>query len=173
MKKNQQSLLKVAHVSKAHGLKGEIFIRPLNIRTEWPRPLKEIIIGTTVFSVQNYSLHKEGMIFKLDNCQTKREAEALKSQAVFLPKKLFKSRKGEGIYLAELLSFCVELLDQVPIGTVHSFQSNSFQDFLLVQPKGEQKLIPVPFVKTYIRKIHFSEKKIILNLPPDFLDNFS
>ena len=56
-------LLKIAYVSKAHGLKGEIFIRPLSEEPHWPHPIKKIFIGDSVFSVQNYSHHKSGVLF--------------------------------------------------------------------------------------------------------------
>lgn len=173
VKKNKKSLLKVAHVSKVHGIKGEVFIRPLNSQAEWPQPIKEIVIGDLLFSVQKYSRHKEGMIFKLDKCQTRQEAEALKSQAVYLSKEIFKSKKSEGFYLMELKSFFVEVAGEGVIGVVDSFQSHSSQDFLLVKAEGKKDLIPVPFAGDYVQEINFSKKNLILNLPENFLDIFS
>ena len=122
----------MAYVSKAHGIKGEVFIRPLNNLTDWPHPIKKIIIRESALSVQKYSFHKEGMIFKLQNCDTRLSAEALKAQPVFLPKRIFKSKKGERIYLAELLSFHVVVSGRGEIGRVQSFQSYKDQDFLIV-----------------------------------------
>ena len=133
--------LKVAYVSKAHGIKGEIFVRPLNNLPDWPQPIKEIIIGESAFPVQKYSFHKEGIIFKLQNCETKLSAETLKAKPVFLPKKLFKSKKGEKIYLAELLSFHVVVSGHGKIGQVQSFQSYKDQDFLLVEQKKKKSEI--------------------------------
>lgn len=172
-KKNKAPLLKVASVSKVHGIRGEIFVRPLNKHADWPQPLKEIFIGNQVFPVQKYSPHKEGIIFKLKDCDTRQSAETLKTQSVFLPKKLFKSKKGEAIYLAELQSFSVEILGQGSIGTVQAFQSDKFQDILLIQLKGTKKLITVPFTKEYLQHIDFSKKKLVLNLPKNFLEIFS
>ncbi len=166
-------LLKVAYVSKAHGIKGEVFICPLNSRPDWPHPLREVIIGGAVFSVQKYSPHKNGLIFQLEGCQTRPAAEALKAQAVFLPKKLFKSAKGERLYLAELLSFRVEVSGQGPIGSVQSFQSSGAGDFMLVKQRGKETAILIPFVAAYIKDICFLKKALTLNLPENFLEIFA
>ena len=174
MKKSKsQSLLKIAYVSKAHGIKGELFVRPLNAQFHWPHSIKEIIIGDTVFPVQKYSAHKEGMILKLDHCETRSSAEALKGQPVFLPKKLFKSKKGENIYLAELLSFHVEVSGYGNIGMIQSFQSDKHQDFLLVKKRNSPNQILIPFKEHYIKDIQFSKKTLILDLPDNFLEVFS
>ena len=133
--KNKSQFLKVAYVSKAHGIKGEIFVCPFNIKAEWPQPLREIFIGESAFSVKKYSHHKEGIIFELENCHSRQEAESLKAQFVFLPAKNFKSNKGEEIYLAELTSFCVELLGQGEIGNIQSFKSDKFQGFFTCYTK--------------------------------------
>lgn len=176
MKTNKPELLKIAYVSKAHGIKGEIFVSPLNSNPDWPNPVKEIFIGDSTskaFSVKKYSPHKKGMIFELDNCQSRQAAEKLKFQSVFLPKKLFKSKRGERIYLAELISFHVEILNQGDIGEIRAFQSNKHQDFLIVQHNKTSSETLIPFVSSYIKNIDFSKKKIVLNLPKDFLKTFT
>ena len=165
-------LLKVAYVSKAHGLKGEIFIRPLHKDSHWPHPIKKIFIGDSVFSVQNYSQHKGGMILKLDDCHSRSSALALKGQAVFLSKGLFKSKRGENFYLAELTSFQVEILGRGELGAIQSFQSDKFQDFLLVQREGQKAALPIPFVASYIKEISFDKRKLVLDLPVNFLKIF-
>ena len=199
----------MAFVLKAHGIKGEIFICPFNINSEWPHPIKEIFIEDSLFSVKKYSKHKNGLIVELENCQTRSSAEALKSQSVFLPKELFESKKGDKIYLTELTSFSVKVLGQGKIGTIQSFQSDKYQDFLIVQldahldardkktnldardkktnsdardkktnsdardKKTNSDQILIPFVKSYIKDINFSEKTILLELPKDYLQTFS
>ena len=160
-------------MSKAHGIKGEIFVRPLNAYPDWPHPIDEIVIGDSTFSVQRYSRHKEGIIFKLDQCQTRSLASSFKAQPVFLPKKFFESKKGRRIYLAELISFCVEVLGHGEIGNIQSFQSHKLQDFLLVQQNDKEDPILIPFVPAYIKDIHFSKKRLILDLPENFLKIFT
>ena len=130
--------LKCAYVTKAQGIKGELFVRPFNPKPQWP-PVREIFIDGRAFSVINYRPHKEGFVFKLKGCDSREAALSLKGKGVFLPKKLFESgnKKGEGFYLAELLSFQVESLPHGIIGRIHSFQSGKLYDFLYVVASNE------------------------------------
>ena len=173
--KSKPSFLKVAYVSKAHGIKGEIFVRLFNVKADWPHPIREIFIGDSysAFSVKNHSRHKQGIIFELEGCQSRQEAESLKGQPVFLPVKKFKSQKGEEIYLAELTSFCVEIVNQGEIGQIQSFKSDKFQDFLCVTNNKLNTEILIPFTESYIKDINFSKRRLILDLPKDFLKLFS
>ena len=168
--KNKNQFVKIAYLFKAHGIKGEVFALPFNTHYEWPQNLKEIFIGDSFscFPITKYRPHKKGVIFELQSCRSREKAESLKGELVFLPKKLFKSKKGEALYLAELMSFCVEVSGVGKIGSIHSFQSSSSQDFLVIKKKKGDLLIP--FVKAYIKKIHFSRKTIILELPKNFLE---
>lgn len=169
----KKPLLKVASVLKPHGIKGEIFVRLQNPCADWPDSIKEIAIGEAAYSVQKYSCHKKGIIFKLKGCESLQEAEALRGQPVFLSQKIFQSKKGEGIYLSELASFHVGFVQSKRTGIVQSFQSHANRDFLQVQLKGGKQTVLIPFVKAYIQDIDFSKKKLTLNLPDNFLELFA
>ena len=68
----------------------------------WPQNLKSVFIGDplTEFSIEKYKKVKGGWIMALKNLNSRLEAEQLKSKEVFLPKRNFKTKKGESIYLA-------------------------------------------------------------------------
>ena len=165
-------------MSKSHGIKGEIFIRSFNSQANWPQTLSSIKIGDRLFSIEGCSIHKQGFIVKLKDCNNKEEANQLKSQPVFLAKEYFTSKKGENIYLAELMGFDVFVSDYGEVGKITEFQSDKYQDFLVVADNlGRDKLEKthiylVPFVSDYIQKIDFKEKKLTLNLPENFLSLF-
>ena len=164
-------------MSRSHGIKGEIFIRPFNPQSHWPSKLSSLKIGDHVFFPKTCSAHKQGFIVKLKDCDTKEKADQFKFQSVFLDKKDFISQKGENIYLAELLYFDVEL-SKGQLGQILAFQSDNHQDFLVVckrEPDGTlNKPSPylIPFVPSYIQEIDFKKKKVILNLPDNFLSLF-
>ena len=171
--------LKIAYVSKSHGIRGEIFIRPFNPQASWPLAISSLKIAEQIFCIEHYSAHKQGFIVKLKNCDTKKSADQFKSQPVFLDKKYFESKKGELIYLAELLNFNVEILKHDKKGQLIEFQSDKHQDFLVISffsnfKKNPNKdfVILVPFVSAYIQKIDFKNKKLILDLPENFLSVF-
>ena len=165
-------------MSKSHGIKGEIFIRPFNPQASWPSGISSLKIGDQDFSIEHYSSHKQGFIVKLKNCDTKESADQLKALPVFLSKEYFKSKKSEDIYLAELLDFNIEILSYNKKARLLEFQSDKHQDFLVISfnPEGEEvnkdSILLIPFVSTYIHVIDFEKKKLVLKLPENFLTVF-
>ena len=168
MTKTEQSLLKVGVVSRAHGLRGEIFIRPLGGNPDWPSLLGKIFIGSRSFAVEGFRPHKGGFIFQLKGVGDRNQGEALAGLECFLPKSLFQSASGERIYLSELLGFAVEAADQGSLGLVESFCSSKHQDFLAVRRKPEAEPLLIPFVLEYIEGIDFSRRRLKLKLPSGF-----
>ena len=161
-------LIKVAKVSKPHGIKGEIFIQASHPQFDWPQ-FQEIIIEDKNFEILSSSKHKQGMILSLKSISSKEQAEGLRGKEVFLKKELFQTQDSKFIYMLELQGF--EVFDgEKFIGKVSSFQSSKTQDFLLV--KREEKEILIPFLKSYIKETNFEKKTLNLNLPEDFLDVF-
>ena len=173
-------LLKVAKITKYHGLKGELFVKPFNLKSQWPA-ITKIFIGKKDFQteqtlienthqsinsyeVESYKPHKDGFIFKIKGLDDIGD-EKLKGCLVFLEQSLFESSKGEFIYLSELLDFKV-FVNGASLGSVTAFESSDFQDYLIV--KKENDKLSIPFVKNYILEINFLDKKIILDLPNDF-----
>ena len=171
--------LKLAYVSRSHGIKGEIFVQPFNPRAHWPEKISSIKIGELMFSIERYSAHKQGFIFKLKGCDSKESADQLKAQPVFLSKNYFISKKGDDIYLAELLGFEVETV-RGEKGRALEFQTDKYQDFLTVafSSSGDSdrdqssSVCLIPFVSAYIKTIDFENKKLVLNLPENFLSLF-
>ena len=154
-------------VTKAHGIRGEVFIRPLHPHPDWPTPFQEVFVGEPPypFQVESHRPHKQGWIFKLKNCDTRNESEALKKQALFLPEELFRSRKGEDIYLAELKGFSVETKDRI-LGQIQGFSSNGTQDYMEIATKKSP--LSIPFIPDYIEAVNFQKRRIKLLLPSDF-----
>ena len=163
-------------MSKSHGIKGEIFVKPFNPKADWPEKLSSIKIGELIFSIERHSAHKQGFIIKLKGFDSKEQADQLKSQPVFLAKQDFISKKGEDIYLAELLDFEVETLTGEK-GKLIGFQTDKHQDFFRVSFLSSKNsnldktfTSSIPVVSAYIKKIDFKNKKLILNLPENFFD---
>ena len=160
-------MLKAGRVIKAHGIHGEVFVHPLHPHPDWPSPLREVYIGKPPrsFQVESHRPHKQGWIFKLKGCDTRNESELLTKQAFFLPEALFKSRKGELIYLAELKGFSVEIEGRT-LGQIQGFSSNGAQDYMEITTKKSP--LSVPFIPDYIEAVNFPNRRIKLLLPPEF-----
>ncbi len=172
---SKEPALKVGIVSKPHGIKGDLFIQPFNKLSSWPKNLDIILIGKdfTSFEVESYQSHKTGFLFKLKTINHIDQSEPLKGEFVYLYKNIFFSQKDESIYLSELLGFQIEVLNKNLVGVINSFKSTKFQDYLLVDTSHSKESLTIPFVQDYIQKIDFLQKKILLDLPEDFLEIFN
>ena len=166
LKSKPNSLLKVGLVSRVHGIKGEVFVRPFNEEFQWPKNLKQIFLNGRPFAVKSCPAHKQGLRFLLQDITTRDQARTLVGSTVSISKSLFKKKEGE-FYLFELMDFEVHVKGKGKIGHIKQFSCNNGQDILLIQ-KPDQQEIPVPFVEEYIESIHFQEKSIFLNLPGEF-----
>ena len=166
LKSKPDSLLKTGLVSRVHGIRGELFIRPFNEEFQWPKNLKQVFLNGMPFSVKSCLAHTQGLRFLFHGVNTRDEARTLVGNTVSISKSLFKKKEGE-FYLFELMDFEVHVRGKGKIGHIKQFSCNKGQDILLIQKTNQQE-IPVPFVEEYIESIHFQEKRISLNLPGEF-----
>ena len=163
--------MKAGTISKAHGIKGEIFIKAFNEHPDWPK-LQTIFIGEELglssFKVESYRPHKAGWIFKIETINSRNESEALVGKFIFFQKDQFTSKEGELFYLSEIEGFSVINKEKEILGLIAGFSLNKNQDLICIQNK--EKKIFVPFVSEYITDIQFDKKQLELDLPAYFLE---
>lgn len=161
-------------ISKAHGIKGEVFVKTSNTDVDWPE-LKVLFLerdsGLFSFTIESYKPHKSGWIFKLKEVNDRNKSEELVGCSVFLSQAEFKHKEDGVFYLSEIKDFSVITEEGRDLGSIKGFSLNKSQDLILVQ-KDETSIIPIPFVQEYILDISFENKKIILKLPENFLKEF-
>jgi 16S rRNA processing protein RimM len=80
---------------------------------------------------------------------------------------LLQSKKGETIYLKEILGFDV-LVEGQSVGTVEAFSSNGTQDLIII--KNQDHSFEVPFVEQFIVKINFEDCEILMDFPLDLIE---
>ena len=169
-------LVKVGYVKKAHGIKGEILLE--SDSGEWPFAVSSIYIQPKSVNLKNAQKcmviqsrsSQKGLIVQLKNCNDRTLAESFQGCEVYIEKKQLQSKKGEFLYLNELLSFAVYQKKHKSvrrIGVVNHFTSGSKQDYLVIQT-ADHRSIEIPFVSPYIVDILFNHKKIFLQLPEGF-----
>jgi len=168
---------KIGKVKDAHGLKGDFHMAIFSGDTSWMPQLKEILLSrhdsiedAQVVKVQRVRPFKEGLILKVEEVENRTQAEPYKGISFYIPEDLLVSKPGETIYLSEILNFTVKDADAKPIGTIQSFSSNGAQDLLCVKLENSSKIIDIPFVKEFIRKIDFKGTTILMELPEGLLD---
>ena len=158
-------------MTRPHGVKGEVF---LSLFAQ-EKKLAQLIEGTSIetkgqkrqkFLVQRACSHKQGLICQLKGVNTLQQAMALKANFLFANRDLFRSAKGEKIYLCEVLDFEVLHTSGVDrgLGYVVAFSYNGAQDLLRVQ--GQRGFVmDIPFIPEFILNIDFKAKKVFVRLP--------
>jgi 16S rRNA processing protein RimM len=186
MKKNSEEVapegfVGVGKVRDSHGLKGELFVvTNLDKAPPWMSQFTEFTLEFKApseegkhesqyknFSVKKTRAHKKGFIVKSDEINDRNESDLYRGAVFYIKQTYLESKQGEEVYLKEILGF--EVLDNGnSIGTVTSFSSNNAQDLLVVESSNQS--VEIPFVKAFIVKIDWENKKIQMNLPEGLID---
>ena len=165
--------IEVGYVRDAHGIKGEIFVRLNAGQADWLNGLKSVRLCSNKGEIKTYSigqfrLHKNGIIFKLEGLLDRNAAEALKGFKFEIAESLLVAQPGDGIYLYEILGF--DVLDKKlgSLGPIKKFSSNGLQDLLVLERGGKEIL--VPFVKPFIDQVDFNKHQVEMTLPEGLID---
>ena len=162
----------IGKVLDAHGIKGDIYCIVFSGDVSWITKIKSLNLKNQLsdqtFEILKIKAFKKGFIATLNGFSNRNKAEEYKGFEIWVETTLFTSKNGEAIYLNELLNFNVEDKIIGEIGYVRSFSSNGLQDLLEISNKG--KTFPIPFVKDFILKIDFENKKIHTQLPEGLLE---
>ncbi len=165
----------VGKVKEAHGLRGDLYLLVFSKEAPWANQLKDLQLrnpsGETNFNfkILTKKNYKDGLLVRLESIDDRTKAEGLKGYQFLIPENLLVSNAGEDIFLSEILGFDVFLKDQM-VGIIQGFSSNGPQDLLVI--RNEEHIFEVPFVKDFILKLDFENKKIVMDFP-DGLMNLS
>lgn len=171
---NQQTgpFQKVGKIKEAHGLKGDVYVLVFSGDVSWSFQIRYAQVHVSDSDIRTLEIekskpHKDGLIVKFKELSNRDQSEEIEGAGFFIPAEALISKKGETIYLQEVLGFEVFLKDRV-VGNVKEFSSNGPQDLLVIQ--GHQGAFEVPFVAPFIVKIDFDAQKLIMDFPEDLLN---
>lgn len=165
----------VGKVKGAHGLKGDLYILIFSGDISWLPRLGVFGLGSSdraeslmKCTVQRVKVFKDGFIVKANEINDRNQSEALKGKGFYIDDELLVSEPGETIYLTEILHFTVKLSQDEIVGPIVGFSSNGAQDLLRVEYNN--KIVEIPFVQQFIKKIDFKNSSIFMNLPDGLLN---
>lgn len=167
-KQNKLELITVAKVQDAHGLKGEMFVKPLANDLSWLSSLTHFWIQNTKFPITAIRFHKNGFLVTTLDITDRTQAEKYKGLEFQIPSELLVSKKGETIYLYEIEGFEVSTIESGTIGKIKSFSFNGAQDIIIVS-NGEKE-IQIPFINEFIVKIDWNKQAIEMKLPEGLVE---
>jgi len=158
----------VGKVKEAHGLRGELYILVFSGEVSWLPGLKTFQLNSKSFEIQAARVFKKGLLIKPKDINDRTQAEALHGQAFSIPEDLLVSKKGETIFLNEILNF--QVIDKgQSLGPITGFSSNGAQDLLQVQTIWGP--VEIPFVEAFIKDIDYVAKIVSMDLPEGLLES--
>jgi len=170
--RSKNPLIKIGKIVQAHGLKGEVKVYLFSGEASWYKQLEFIVLNgdeSKPIEVITKTFRNDRLVLKLKGVDDRNSSEALKGSEVSILEELLNSKKGEAVFLRELLGFKV-IDNGLEVGTVSGFESTNFQDIIIIDLINSQKKALVPLVQEFLVKTDFEKKEIHMNLPTGLLE---
>lgn len=156
----------IGDLVNTHGIKGEVRILSSSVN-----PAETFAPGTTVwvkdieFKINSFRLHKSFILVIFEGVNNINDIEYLKGNKVYGIKEDL--QEGE-FFLADTIGFDVENNGEV-IGRIESYMDlGPYDSYVVELNNGKQTNFPI--LDQYIIETNIEEKKIIVNLPKEFLE---
>jgi len=165
----------VGIIGRPHGLDGYVFVR---LATDYPETIKkgnslyldeECSNKVTIKDIKQITVGgKKRTIFKFVSYDTQDDLLSIRNKLLFRSKKNSPVPEDGNYWIEDLIGCYVYLQDEKCIGQVIDVEKYAFNDNLLVKSE-EKNIVIIPMLDEYIRSINIEDKKIILNMLPEYI----
>ena len=165
------NLIEIGCFIGVHGIKGQV---KLNSFTEIPESIfnyKEFFLekNDKALKLKLISKVKKNLICKIENVETRNEAEKYRGLKLFIKKDSLPKLEESEFYHRDLIEFEVYNLKKESFGKIESF--NDFGGGLLIEVKKENKLFYLPVGNNFLEEIDYKQKEVIIDLDLSFIEN--
>ena len=168
---SKKNLIEIGSFVGVHGIKGEVKLKSYTEIPENIFSFKEIFIESFENPIKLKFIRKFKQIFvcKIENVETRSDAENFKGLKLFISRESLPKLTDEEFYHSDLLNFEIYNLNKESFGKVISLED--FGAGLLAEVKKKNKTFYLPMGKAFLKKIDYKDKRIILDLEIDFIEN--
>lgn len=163
-------LVRVGVITGAHGVRGEVKLQSF---TEDPAAIMNHAPLTTAAGrpilIRRLKPAKSGFMALLDGVTDRNAAEALKGEALFVPRNSLPALAEGEVYHHDLIGCRAVLENGTVLGTVSAIRNYGAGDLLDIMREGHATSLLVPLARPYV--VRRSEGEIALSLPEGFLDD--
>lgn len=163
----------LGHISRKHGLKGEIIAFFDTDQKENYTNLESVLLlmqdELVPFFIDESAQNSKGhFILKFEDVNTLKEAESLIGRELYLPLSILPKLSGKAFYFHEVIGF--KVIDALfgEVGICKTIQDHTAQPIFIVERNENEILIPA--VDQFIKKIDRENKEILLNCPPGLIE---
>jgi 16S rRNA processing protein RimM len=179
MGRRDPAFLAVGHLSKAHGIKGELSVWPLTDHPEGSfAPGVVLRVGDGEAATPDPDLpplrvvvarpHRQGYLVAFGGVETRNEAEALVGLYLLRERDALEPRAADEVFYHELLGSEVVTVDGRPLGEVVEVYEMQPSDLLEVRGADGQYMIP--FRKEVVVDVDVDAGRLVVDPPEGLLD---
>ncbi|CAK8712141.1 MAG: 16S rRNA processing protein RimM [Candidatus Electronema aureum] len=173
MTNSAEELVLIGRVSGAHGLKGELKMRPYSGEPESLLSYSRLLLALgepestpILHKIERSRAHKSWAVVKLEDCNSRTEAEKLLFASIYVYEDDLPELDEGEFYLRELEGRFVKTEEGQVIGKIIGLLSGGAQDILQIDNNGKEYLIPL--VPEFI--VEIEEDAVIMSLPLGLLE---
>jgi 16S rRNA processing protein RimM len=163
----KEACYQLGHISKLHGLSGEL---TAFFDVDYPEEYEnlesvfvEINNKLVPFFIESLEITPKKVILKFEDVGSVEAAEELTGKDLYLPLTALPSLTGKAFYYHEIIGFTAIDASFGEIGPIKEVYTNSSQDLVACEHKGQEILIPVS--DELIERIDREKKELHFNLP--------
>ncbi len=164
----EKELIKIGYISKAHGIKGEVFLKIFDKEDSYLTKKVELFIKDQAYSIEQLRRANEGLIIQLSGVLTRNDSELFRGAEVSVSADVFKETNDGKRYLNQLKGFQVSLNGELK-GTVCGFSETAAHDLLRVELLSGAE-VEIPYVDAFIGEVKEAEKLVEVNCPEELFD---
>lgn len=168
----QKPLLELGFISRAHGLRGELAVRPFDPNSETLSTVERVRIRTRAGVERDLKLEdlrptpKEDIV-AFEGVDTRTEAESLVGSTVFVFREDLEPPEEGEFFQGDLLGLSAVDEAGAPLGTVEEIWATGEVPNLVIRAKGRQELV-VPFADEFVPTVDIAAQRIVIR-PPEYV----
>lgn len=163
---DSDELVELAAVVRAHGLRGELVLKPFNPESGLLRELSQVTLkvpqaeAPRVFAVSGVRGHSEQVIVALEGVSDRSAAEALRGSLVCVPRSMLPEPEEGEVYLVDLVGLEAREPDGTVIGRVEDIIEYPSVSCLRVE--GERGAWEVPDLERYLTSVDIEAGFVVI-----------
>ncbi|MDU5027903.1 MAG: ribosome maturation factor RimM [Negativicoccus succinicivorans] len=161
-------MLVVGRIVAAHGVRGEVRLKPDTDRPEMLTALPHLYLGGNRYQIQSARFHKQMLIVQFKGIADRNAADALIGLWAELPREELPPRAQGQFYIVDLVGMEVVTENGTVLGTLQEVLQPGANDVFVV--RGEREEILVPALKRVVSDIDLDAKR--LTVTDEFWANY-
>jgi 16S rRNA processing protein RimM len=170
---NKQDCFKLGHISKVHGVKGEVVIvLDVDDATRYKKMesvFVELNQQLVPFFVERITIKNKQSIVKFDGMNSIDQASMLINASVFLPVNLLPKLNEASFYFHEIIGFRVNDKNHGNIGTVETILEYPSQNIIQIRDDNKNEIL-IPVRNEFIVNVDRENKCLNVNTPEGLID---